>query len=463
MRDKLKSAEIYAKEIFGERERLSGETVYSHINKVKNLLIDIGVQDENILTAALFHHVISEHLTQYLGEIESRFGHEVREILNHFDKISNLHIKIDSPNNLNKEYIIQTYMNLSNDLNVLLILLADKVEGSKTLYALDPVKRKDSANRCLNIYAPICRLVGLSKFAGVIEKNGFQTLYPSEYFKIKKMLKEKSVITNNYLKNVKDLIQEYLTKNKINSKVTYRIKSEYSIFNKFLNYKEKRKNIKDYSEIKDIAALRIIVDTVEQCYVVESLLKRSWDSVEEERDDYITNPKPTGYKSLHNVFELENDLTLEIQIRTKEMHEYNEFGNASHIFYKYGGKFKDYLKENPDLLKTLNFKRAEEISELQHFSNMVYAFTPKGDIIELPRGASVLDFAYEIHEDLGNRCVGAFVNDDIKKLSHKIEDGDKVEIKMTNKPKVSRDWLDYVSTHKAKKCIRRVLKLENEE
>ena len=461
MVEKLKQAESFAKIIYKDRERLSGESVYSHINKVRHLMVKIGVQDEDVLVACLFHHVISENMREHLTEIKKKFGKEVTEILNHFDKISNLQIKIDSPKNLNKEYIIQTYLNLSNNLNVLLILLADKVEGSKTLYALSPEKKKESANRCLFIYAPVCRLVGLGEFAAEIEKNGFRILYPGEYYRIKKMLENRALMTKNYLRNIKDLLIDHFKEKYINAIISFRIKSEYSIFNKSLTYRNKRK-ASSYDDIKDVAALRIIVETVEQCYLVEDMLKELWKHDENERDDYISNPKPTGYQSIHTLLFIEDDFPLEVQIRTKEMHDFNEFGNASHIFYKYGGKFIKNLKKNPDWLKTLNFRKAEEISDLQHFSERVYVFTPKGDIIELPREASVLDFAYEIHEDLGNKCVGAFVNGEIKKLSYKLQDGEKVEIRITNKLNVNRDWFDYVVTQKAKKCMRRVFREEED-
>jgi len=457
MAEKLKQAESFAKNIYKDKKRLSGESVYSHINKVRYLLTKIGVQDENVLIACIFHHVISENMREHIGDIEKKFGKKVTEILSHFDKISNLQIKLDSPKNLNKEYIIQTYLNLSNDLNVLLILLVDKVEGSKTLHALPPEKKKESANRCLYIYAPVCRLVGLGKFAAEIEKNGFKTLYPGEYYRIKRMLEDRALMTRNYLRNIKELLLDYFKEKDVEAIISFRIKSEYSIFNKSLSYKNKRK-ASNYSDIKDVAALRIIVDTVEQCYLIEDMLKDLWKHDDEERDDYIANPKPTGYQSIHTLFFIEEDFPLEVQIRTKVMHDFNEFGNASHIFYKYSGKFKKNLSKNPDWLKTLNFKKAEEVSDLQHFSEKVYVFTPKGDIIELPRGACALDFAYEIHEDLGNKCVGALVNGEIKKLSYKLQDGEKIEIRITNKLNVNRDWFDFIITQKAKKCMRRVFR-----
>lgn len=460
MGEKIKKSELFAQRIYHNKQRLSGESVYSHVLNVRSLLEKVGVRDENVLIATVLHHVISENMQGYMPEIKKEFGTEVSEILSHFEKISNLQIKIDSPKNLNKEYITQTYLNLSHDQNVLIILLADKVEGSKTLYALDPEKRKSSSNRCLYIYAPICRLVGLNEFASEMEKNAFQMLYTGEYFKIENMLRDRSIITKNYLKNIKYLITDYLKENRINCLITYRIKSEYSIFNKYLTYKKVNKKT-TYNDVHDVAAMRIVVESEEQCYLVEDLLKKIWQVDETQRDDYITNPRPNGYKSLHNLFFIEKEFPLEIQIRTNQMHEENEYGNSSHIFYKYGDKFIKYLRNNPDWLKTLNFKKAEEVSELQHFSDKVYTFTPKGDIIELPRGASILDFAYALHEDLGNRCVSGLVNEEIKKLSYILQDGERIEIGVTNKLNVNRDWLEYVITRQAKKSIKKVLRTQN--
>ena len=196
----IKKAEQYAKKIYKDKHRLSGEPLLNHAIKVKDSLVNIGVEDTDILIASLLHHVISDKMTIHLEDIEKEFGKDVTVILKDFDKISNLPITIDSPNSLNKDYIIQTYLNLSHDLNVLLILLADKMHGSQTLHALDQDTKINSANRSLYIYAPICMLVGLDEFASELEKNAFRTLYPSEFYKIRNILRHGSLMTRNYLK-----------------------------------------------------------------------------------------------------------------------------------------------------------------------------------------------------------------------------------------------------------------------
>jgi GTP pyrophosphokinase len=261
------------------------------------------------------------------------------------------------------------------------------------------------------------------------------------------------------LENIRELIYDYLEKNGIKPKISYRIKTEYSIFEKAIRYKEQGKLKGDYANLYDIAAMRILVETVEECYLVEDLLNKIWTSESSERDDYIANPKPGGYSSLHNVFRIDQDFVVEIQIKTFEMHEENEYGNSSHLFYKYGSHFRKYLKNNPEWLKNSGISHIINSDKLGHFSDFVYVFTPKGDIIELPRGATTLDFAYAIHEDIGNHCIGAMVNKKIEKLSYVLNDGDKIEIKISNsKNNVNKDWLDIVNTRYARKCVRKAVR-----
>ncbi len=456
---KIKRSEQYAQKVFEGHIRLCGETLYRHATNVRRRLIDIGIKDENLLIAAILHDINKFKEKRILEEIKKEFGNDVYNILVLYKKFHDTDIKIDSPSKNNSEYIIQAYINMAENPNVLLLLLADKTENSKTLYALSKSSRISAAKKALYLYAPICRLVGLYFYALELEKNSFMILYPSEYFKITKVLKEKSIITKNVLENLRELIYEYLEKNNVASTIKYRIKSEYSIFRKVVKYrKDKRQRIK-YEELYDVAAIRIVVDTVEECYMVEDLLKKIWPAHEEERDDYITNPKPSNYQSLHNIFTIEERFDVEIQIRTREMHRESEFGNASHLFYKFGERFKKYLSKNPEWIKSLWLIDSDKKIALSHFSDFVYVFTPKGDIIELVRGSSALDFAYAIHEEIGNRCIGVLVNKQIKKLSYELNDGDKVEVKISSaKNNANRDWLDYVKTKYAKKCIRKVIR-----
>lgn len=462
MSNRINKSEDFAQKIFNGQIRKSGETVYRHSLNVRKRLEDIGVQDEDVLIAALLHDVNKIANNKILKDVQDQFGDRVYQMILTTKKIHNMDIEINSPSNLNRDFVIQTYFNLTEDPNVLLILLADKTENSKTIYALDKDDRKDAAEKALYVYAPICKLVGLFAFSLELEKNGFMVLFPSEYFKIVKFIKNKSVLTKNMLENLRQLIYEYLEKNDLKTNISYRIKSEYSIFEKSLRYKKKGKLKGSYSNLYDIAAMRILVQTVEDCYLVEDLLKKIWKSDPNERDDYIANPKPGGYRSLHNVFYIDEDFAVEIQIKTFEMHEINEYGNASHVFYKYGTHFRKYLQTNPDWLKNSSLSHIINEEKLGYFSDFVYVFTPKGDIIELPRGSTALDFAYAIHEDIGNRCVGALVNKKIEKLSYDLKDGDKIEIKISNsKRNVNDDWLEIAKTKYAKRLIRKAVRAKN--
>jgi GTP pyrophosphokinase len=197
--------------------------------------------------------------------------------------------------------------------------------------------------------------------------------------------------------------------------------------------------------------MRIITKTVDEVYAVEDMLKSLWDQIPHLRDDYIQKPRPTGYRSLHNTFIVEPNIHIEVQIRTQEMHEEAEYGASSHLFYKIGEKFKNELEKNPNWVKDLNYYESYNKTTIKHFSNKVYAFTPKGDIVELPTGAKALDFAYYVHTDIGNACAGAKINGRLVKLDTVINDGDIVEIlvdRTRNHP--GKDWLTLAGTKKTR-------------
>ena len=215
----------------------------------------------------------------------------------------------------------------------------------------------------------------------------------------------------------------------------------------------------DLSKIYDIAAMRVLVDSVENCYAVEGILKEIWDYLPDERDDYIQNPKTGGYQSIHNTFKVSEKINLEIQVKTFEMHENNEFGIASHTFYKTGSTLKKKLKQNPEFLKQLNFLELKADIKIDEFKDKIYVFTPKADIIELPKGATAIDFAYAIHKGLGDSCVGALINNEFKAVNTKLSSGDRVEIKTSKtKKRPSKDWLKEAKTKKAREAIRKSIR-----
>ncbi len=442
--------------------RKSGESLYWHLHRVVELLEQNNVTDEEILAGAYLHHVLdSGKYTR--KEMEKEFGSGVTEIVCEYQRISNNDISKIEPKNYNEKVIIQTYLNLVKNPKTLIIRLADKVDNIRSAYVLPKENAEKIAEKAMYLYSPLCRLLGIHRFVVELENEAFKILDPGEYYSIKSYLKRKKPEMEEVFKDTSMFITEVLAEKNIKAKVDYRIKHAYSIYRKAQKYRA-QKSYKGLHQIYDIAAMRIIVETIEQCYMVEDILKQVWTCVPEERDDYISNPKPNGYKSIHNTFVVSHSMNLEIQIKTKEMHEENEFGIASHSFYKTGEHLAKNLQTDPTWLSEINFIRNKEDIKIDHFNKYVYVFTPKGDIKQLAKGSTPIDFAYTIHKDLGNACVGATVNGEFQKLSYTLKDGDRVEIKvMKHKKLPSPDWLDFVKTRKAREEIRKSLRKDAEK
>jgi len=319
------------------------------------------------------------------------------------------------------------------------------------------------AEKAMYLYSPICQLLGIHRFVVELENEAFKILNPGEYYSIEAYLKKKMSEMEVVLKDTAQFVKEILEEKEIQAKVDYRIKHTYSIYKKMQRYRQS-KNYKSLNQIYDLAAMRVLVDSVEQCYLTEDILKQAWGVVSGERDDYILHPKPSGYKSIHNTFVISPTMNLEIQIKTKEMHEENEFGLASHTFYKTGAQLKKSFQESPDWITDISFIKNKGDLRIDLFKKYVYVFTPKGDIKQLPRSATPIDFAYSIHKDLGNACVGVAVNDDFQKLSYELKDGDRVEIKILKHKKLpSPDWLDFVKTRKARDEIKKALRKDSDK
>ena len=459
---KIQKAKAFARDLHKDHSRLTGENVFRHVSRVHNHLRDAGVQDEDILIASLLHQSLT-----FSKEIEplvkKEFGEEVWNIINAYHKLSDASISFESAKGVNEKYIIQTYLNLADDLRILLVRLADKVDNIQTAFALEPDHRKRVAEKALYLYAPIARLLGLMQFTKALENGAFKVLQPREYYVVKLATEEKRPEIERFFSRNIPAIKELLKENEINASISHRTKHLYSIYRKALEKEQSGK----YADVLDIAAMRVLVPTDQDCYKTEALISEIWDALPEFRDDYIKNPKASGYKSIHNQYMAEKNVQLEVQIRTHEMHEYNEYGPASHVFYKIGSSLKDNLAKNPNWLKELtNWKDVvrynKAMGDLRLLDNTknVYAFTPKGDIIRLPEGSTPVDFAYAIHTNVGHACMGAIINGHIAKLDQKIQNGDQIEIKtLASKKKPSSDWLKFVKSPDAKMEIKRALKL----
>ena len=456
---KIKKAKEIAFSYLSEKPRCSGESYYDHSIHVYKTLVKTGITDELMQAASLLHHIPTEHD----AELEKTFGPELLEIVRGLRKLSEYDIKFTSPKQSNDKYFLQTYLNLTKDIRVLLVRLIDRSVNIKTAYVHPAELRHEIAEKALYLYSPICRLMGFSSITSALEDEAFKLLHPDQYYHVVKVVDKRKNEINKFFDDAVPFLKTILSENGVNAEIKTRIKHYFSIYKKALSYQAKGKTTEiSYEGIPDMAGMRIIVDTVEQCYLVEDILKNIWAEQTDERNDYIKTPKPSGYKSIHNIFNVSPKMNLEVQIRTHQMHEENEFGNASHFFYKIGQKFKENILENPNWLKEINYWESQshilENYEITHFRDYVYAFTPKGDIIELPRGANVIDFAYYIHSKVGNNCTGGVVNGNIVKIDYEIKDGDRVEV-MTTKhaKKPSPDWLKVAKTKKASSMIRKVL------
>ncbi|MBD3365781.1 TGS domain-containing protein [candidate division WWE3 bacterium] len=465
----LPQAKKLAEKIYKNKTRLSGETYYEHALEIANRLKKYGIQEEITLITAILHHALDEKKTTAQSEI-AEISKEAADLLEKYKRLTKTDIKTESLTTYNERYIMQTFVNLVEDIRVLIIRAVDKLHALENSWALEKEKREEAAQRALYLYAPLAKILGVSKISKDLEDTAFKILYPDKYFKIKKSVQKRSWGTKKIFREVEKFLKEILAEQGIeNFKIQYRVKSAYSLHRKVERYKKEGKALgEDLSKIYDLFALRLVLNTVEECYLTENLLAQLWEEIPNERDDYIKNPRSTGYQSIHNAFQIDNDFIAEVQIRTHEMHQQAEFGISSHLLYKIGDKgakskavdkFKKYLQKHPEWFKDLNFWEIapdKKYIPKTPFSDNIYTFTPKGDIIELPKGASVVDFAYKVHTEVGNNCAGAFVNGKIVKLDHVLRTGDTVKIKVDKrKRRPSKDWLEFVETRAAKIHINR--------
>jgi GTP diphosphokinase / guanosine-3',5'-bis(diphosphate) 3'-diphosphatase len=471
---KINKALEFASQIHEGHKRASGEYYYEHTERVYEKLRSVGIKDENTLIASILHQSLDFEETVMSEEINKRFGSEVLNIIKNYRKLSKTTFEQPTPESFNEKYIMQTYINMADDVRTLVIRLADKVDNLETSFALSKEKRIHNALKALHFYSPLARLIGMGKIAIQLENQAFKILKPGEYAHIEKITKRRVLRMQSTIEDLEKLLRSIFDEHKIEARIYHRTKHLYGIFRKASYYVTAGKDPgKNFENIYDILGMRIIVNSVDDCYIVENLLKELMEYLPDSRDDYIRNPRHTGYKSLHNVFKVARGINIEIQIRTYEMHELSEFGPASHLLYKIGDKdtksnavdkFKDYLKEKPYWFKDLNYWEAEkalaQYKPNTPFSKYVYAFTPKGDIIQLQKGSNIIDFAYAVHTGLGHSCIGGFVNGQLVKLTHEIKDGDHVEVKtLKSKKKPSADWVDIVKTSKARASIKKALKM----
>jgi len=459
----VEKAYEYAEKAHRGEMRKSGEEYIQHPLHVAYYLADIQF-DATSLSAALLHDV-PEDCGVTLAEIESQFGTDVAKLVDGGTRLGKLSWSGEGPGSrdIQAENLRKMLLAMAQDLRVVFIKLADRMHNMDTLDALSLEKQMENAQETLEIYAPLANRLGIWELKWRLEDRSFQYLQADEYYRIARKLSETRAEREKWINDVVEKLKNELAKAGLQAEVTGRPKHIYSAYQK-----EQRYNAigKDFGAIHDLMAIRVIVNTPGECYIALGIVHSLWPPIPDEFDDYIGNPKPNGYQSLHTAVFYDNQ-PLEIQIRTQEMHKIAELGVASHWIYKEGEKPDPHFEETIGWLRQLvewhrELKGADEFLEsvkTDIFMDQVFVFTPKGEIKDLPKGATPLDFAYRVHTELGHRCTGAKVNGRMVQLNYELKNGDIVEIMATKKMKApSRDWLSphlgFVRTSHARQKIR---------
>ena len=448
----IKKAYEYASEVHKNDVRKSGVPYMHHPLNVAYILTDLQA-DSDTISAALLHDTV--HIGKAdIKDIEKNFGKDITDLVNGITKINNLNVFTDSEMQIN--YYKKIIIGLTEDVRIIIIKLAERCQNMRTLWAIKESSRKEKAKETLEILVPIAHRLGLSSIKSELEVESLKYYKPDAFVSVESMLNNTLEEREACIKEMTRRISELLIENGIKFEIKGRVKSIYSIYNKLQKGRK-------FSEIYDIYGLRIIVDSVNECYQVLGIIHSKFKPKQNRFKDYIANPKTNMYQSLHTtVFGYDNKL-YEVQIRTHEMDEVAERGIASHWSYKEKGKkLQASMEQKLQLFRNI-MELSESSSNAEDFVNSVkdevlgdniYVYTPKGDVFELPKGSTGVDFAYKIHTKIGETMVGVVVNDTMVPLSTPLKDGDIVKINTKKDATPSLEWLDYAKTSGAKNKIK---------
>ncbi len=452
--------------------RASGEPYFQHSLAVANILADLRL-DHETLAAAILHDVL-EDTEVTLKEIEREFGPTVAKLVDGVTKMGQIQefrgqTEKSKRERARAESLRKMLLAMVDDVRVVLIKLADRTHNMRTLGSLREDKRKRIAKETLDIFAPLANRLGIWQIKWELEDLAFRYLSPETYKQIARMVDERRINRERYIAQVVDKLKEELAKRDIRAEVTGRPKHIYGIWRKM-----KRKGV-DFDQIYDVRAVRVLVETVEDCYATLGIVHTLWRPIPGEFDDYIATPKDNLYRSLHTALFGPEGKTIEVQIRTFEMHQDAELGVAAHWRYKEGSKFDVSFDQKIAWLRQL-MEWKEEVADASEFidqlkaevfQDRVHVLTPQGDAIDLPAGATPIDFAYYIHTEVGHRCRGAKVNGRIVSLNYELKNGEQVEILTAKRGGPSRDWLNpnlgYLKTSRARSKVRHWFRHQNYE
>ena len=457
----IKRAYEYAFNEHKGMKRLTGDDFITHPLEVTKILMELNVDDTTII-ASLLHEVINNGSKTYEDLVED-FGEDIAKIVLSVSKIN----KLELPDNNESSviYLRKILVGLAEDVRVLYIKLADRLHNMRTNWAINPHKQKQKAEETMSVLVPIAHRLGINSIKSELENLSLYYLKPDVYNDILEKLNETVDELNDCLEEMKESLIELLTDAGIKFEIKGRVKSVYSIYNKLSNGKE-------WNKIYDILALRIFVNEESECYQVIGLIHSRFRPMPKRFKDYIASPKENMYQSLHTtVYGVEGHV-FEVQVRTYEMDEIAEKGIASHWSYKEKGakKIQNVMEQKLEMFRNvIEASHNDTDADFENtvnsdiFSDLIYTYTPKGDVVELPIGSTPIDFAYRIHSHVGDTTVGAIVNDQIVPLSYELKNDDVVNIKTNNNSSPNKDWLSFVKTSQAKNKIKAYFSKQDKE
>jgi GTP pyrophosphokinase len=484
--EKIEKAYFFAQKAHENQKRKTGDNYITHPLNVAIILADLKV-DYTTIIAGLLHDVLED--TQISAtEVEKIFGFDVTRLVNAVTKLGNVRLNNNENLNLDKlqeerklENLRKMFIAMAEDIRVIMIRLADRLHNMQTLYALPKEKQQRIAGETLNIYAPIADRLGMGNVKGQLEDLSFYYLQPKSYRKISKVVKENVADREKYLENVANYFKKILTQNHIEIlDIHGRAKHLYSLHKKMKKY-----SLLDLSKIYDLSAIRIIVKNTSDCYHALGVIHKHFKPLIGRIKDYISMPKPNGYKSLHTTIFCLDGKIIEVQIRTRKMHDYAENGIAAHWHYgqtkgdskttfingvNLTGKHRasqseiQWVKELADRFKNYQFStKFDRELKLDFFNDRIFVFSPKGDVYNLPLESTPINFAYSVHSDIGNSLTAAKIDGKIKSLNYALKNGEIVEIITSkNKKMPSKDWLNIVKTSQARSKIKKAQREMND-